>query len=250
MSRSIQFFLTPAAGKRLIAAAVVKRADVQEALQHGTIFVIGGTTNVFVANALLEALGSPLRAEFPSFHRGVAAPAGTEFIQAETQGDLLIEKGVPRFVNALPEICATLKAGDIIFKGANAVHLESRTAGVLIGNTETGGTIAEASRAVMSRRAALIHPAGVEKRVEKPVYELARLVNAADASGLRLHPSAGDIFTELDAIKLLFDADAEIISAGAVNGGEGGTYFQAAGGDLDGLLACVREIAKEPPVFC
>lgn len=250
MTRSIQFFLTPAAGKRLIAAAVPKLPEVQEALESGNIFVIGGTTNVYVANALLETLQSPLRAEFIRFHRGVAAPAGTVFQQAETQGDLLIEKGVPRFVNALPEICARLGAGDVIFKGANAVHLASRTAGVLIGNTETGGTIAEAMRAVTSRRAALIHPAGVEKRVEKPVYELARLVNAGGAAGLRLHPTAGDIFTELDAIRLLFGAEAEIISAGGVNGGEGGTYFQAAGGDLDALLSCVREVSKEPTIFC
>ena len=250
MSRSIQLFLTPAAGKRLIASALVKRPDVQEALKNATIFVIGGTTNVYCANALFAEIGSLLRAEFTGFHRGVAAPAGASFQQADFQGDLLIEKGVPRFVNALPEICRTLKAGDIILKGANAVHLESRTAGVLIGNTETGGTVAEAARAVTSRRAALIHPVGVEKRVEKPVYELASLVNDKDATGLRLDPTPGEIFTELDAIDLLFGSHAEIIASGAVNGGEGGVYLQITGGDLEGLQAYIRSIANEPPVVC
>jgi hypothetical protein len=52
-----QFFLTPAAGKRLIAKAVLERPDVSTALKSGTVVVIMGSTNAYVANELLKRAG-------------------------------------------------------------------------------------------------------------------------------------------------------------------------------------------------
>ena len=186
--RRVQIQLTPAAGKRLIAKAVVEREDVKKALKEGKIFVIGGTTNAYVANALLEAVGEEPSVKFEAFHRGVVVAPGTKLISAEQAGDLLIDHGKALFTKQedLPEVCAGLGKGDIIFKGANAVHLASKTAGVLIGNPGNGGTIHEASGAVLSRRAKLILPVGVEKRVEVPVAQLSQLVLDPEAEGLRL----------------------------------------------------------------
>ena len=53
----IQFVVTPAAGKRLIAKAIVQHHAVQSALQTGTIVVVAGTTNGYVAEDLLAAVG-------------------------------------------------------------------------------------------------------------------------------------------------------------------------------------------------
>ena len=248
--KSAQYFLTPAAGKRLIAKAVVKRPDVQEALKSATVLVIGGTTNVFVANALLEEVGAAPDVTFPAFHRGVAVPPGAKLQPAEPVGDLVIEKGVPRFEaqDQLPFICAKLKSGDVIFKGANALNLKNHTAAVLLGNVDNGGTVLEATHAVVSRRAKLILPVGVEKRVDAPLDELMALVNDPEASGLRLYKAPGEAFTELDAIKLLTGADAAIVASGAVNGGEGGVYLQISGGDEDKVRELIREVSKEPKV--
>lgn len=250
--KSTQYFLTPAAGKKLIAKAVVSRPDVQKALKDATVLVIGGTTNVFVANALLEVVGAEPCVTFPAFHRGVALPPGAKLQKAEQLGDLVIEKGVPRFSapDKLSEVCSTLKSGDIIFKGANALHLSTRTAAVLLGNTENGGTVVEASKAVLSRRAKLILPVGVEKRVEAPLHELEALVNDPEAAGLRLFKAPGEAFTELDAITLLTGAKAEIIASGAVNGGEGGVYLQVTGGDQEKIREIIREVSKEKSVKC
>ncbi len=250
--KSTQVFLTPAAGKALIARALVRRPDVQEALQSASVFVIGGTTNVFAANALLKEVGADPCVSFPAFHRGVALPPGASLQKADQLGDLLIEKGVPRFTppQDLPEVCAALKAGDVILKGANALHLPTHTAAVLLGNTENGGTVVEASKAVLSRRAKLILPVGVEKRVDTPLPELESLVNDPEASGLRLFMAPGEAFTELDAIRLLFGADAKIIASGAVNGGEGGVYLQISGGNQEEMRELIREVNKEPKVLC
>ena len=250
--KSAQYFLTPAAGKKLIAKAVVQRPDIKEALQNATILVIGGTTNAFVANTFLEALGADPVVTFPRFHRGVAVPPGAKLQQAEQLGDLVIEKGVPRFSapNELPSVCAKLKAGDIILKGANALHLPTRTAAVLLGNTENGGTVVEASKAVLSRRVKLILPVGVEKRVDTDLTELQTLVNDPEASGLRLFKAPGEAFTELDAIRLLTGAEAAIIASGAVNGGEGGVYLQVSGGDPEKVRELIREVQNEAKVEC
>ncbi len=250
--KSTQFFLTPAAGKALIAKAVVKRPDVQEALKNAAVFVIGGTTNAFVANEFLKELGQEPCVTFPRFHRGVALPPGAKLLQEEQLGDLLIEKGIPRFTapQDLPEVCKTLKAGDVIMKGANALHLPTRTAAVLLGNTENGGTVVEASKAVLSRRAKLILPVGIEKRVDSDLSELQDLVNDPEASGLRLFKAPGEAFTELDAIRLLTGSEAKIIASGAVNGGEGGVYLQITGGDPEKLRALLREVSQTPKVEC
>jgi len=250
--RSVQVFLTPAAGKALIAKAVVRRPEVQEALRSGTVLVIGGTTNVYVANELLKCINAEPCVTFPRFHRGVAVPPGAKLTSKPQLGDLVIRKGVPEFTpqEALPEICNSLGAGDVIFKGANALDIWNHTAGILLGNTETGGTIMEASKAVLSRRARLILPVGVEKRVEKPLHELQAMVNDPEASGLRFFTPPGEAFTELDALRLLTGAEAEIIASGAVNGGEGGVYLQVYGADPEAVREVIAGVAKEKNVEC
>ena len=250
--KSMQFQLTPAAGKRLIAMAVVQREDVKRALAEGKVFVIGGTGDAFVANELLKAVGEEPRVTFPAFHRGVVVAPGAKLQKAEQLGDLLIDHGKVCFTDqeALPEVCAGLGRGDVVFKGANAVHLATRKAAILTGNPKAGGTIHEASGAVYARRAKLILPVGVEKRVERPVAELEDLVNDPEAEGLRLTAAPGEAFTELDAVRLLTGCEAEVIASGGVNGAEGCVYLQAWGGDLEKLAALVKEVAGEPRVEC
>ncbi len=48
-----QYTLTTAAGKRLIAKAIVHIPEIQEALHHRTIVIVSGTTNGYVAEEML-----------------------------------------------------------------------------------------------------------------------------------------------------------------------------------------------------
>ena len=53
----IQTVITPAAGKRLIARALVKHAAIRRALESGTVVIVAGTTNGYVAEELLQECG-------------------------------------------------------------------------------------------------------------------------------------------------------------------------------------------------
>ena len=52
-----QFVITPAAGKRLIARATATHPAVQTALKSGTVVIVAGTTNGYVAEEILKHLG-------------------------------------------------------------------------------------------------------------------------------------------------------------------------------------------------
>lgn len=69
-------------------------------------------------------------------------------------------------------------------------------------------------QAVVGRRIRLIIPVGLEKRVSNNLFELAEKLNAPGASGYRLLPVPGQVFTEIQAVNQLTGATAELIAAG------------------------------------
>ena len=52
-----QFLITPAGGKRLIAKALTSHPAIQSALESGTVAIIAGTTNGYVAEEVLACIG-------------------------------------------------------------------------------------------------------------------------------------------------------------------------------------------------
>ncbi|WP_252891326.1 hypothetical protein [Thermoclostridium stercorarium] len=70
---------------------------------------------------------------------------------------MIIEKGVYVRGKTIFDVADNLDKGDIIVKGANAVDLAKRKAGVLIGHPK-GGTIQAALSAVIGKRAVLYIP--------------------------------------------------------------------------------------------
>jgi hypothetical protein len=49
-----QFVVTPSAGKRLIAKALASHPAVSDALKNGTVVIVAGTTNGYVAEEVLK----------------------------------------------------------------------------------------------------------------------------------------------------------------------------------------------------
>ncbi len=90
---------------------------------------------------------------------------------------------------------------------------------------------------------------GLEKRVTDDVVELARLINAPEATGPRLYPIYGELFTELDAIALLTGAYAQLIAGGGIYGAEGSAWIAVTGSDEqeEAAVALVRSVRDEPP---
>ena len=160
---------------------------------------------------------------------------------------MVIVNGTWQKGKTIYDVVDDLKTGDIVLKGANAFDPYVQAA-VQIGHPQ-GGTIHAALAAVYGRRVQLIIPVGVEKRVFEDVGSLAKDVNAPDASGLRLYPIPGDIFTELDAIELLTGTEASLIAAGGIYGAEGSAWVGVRGSaeQEEAAAALVRSVRGEPP---
>lgn len=244
-----QCIITPAAGKRLIAKALAS-SDVIHAALRKTLVIVAGTTNGYVAEEILTKINQVEGFSREKFFRGVVLPPGqpiTEsgriYDESQFPGDVVITDGKWERGLTIFDVIDDLVEGDVILKGANALDIKRGKAGVLIGDPH-GGTIGAAMQAVVGRRVRLIHPVGLEKRANRDINVLARVLNTPGAHGPRLLPTTGEVFTEIEAISLLTGARAELIAGGGVNGAEGSVWLAVSGDDeqihaLSGLLDAV-----------
>src|SRR5512133_2715365 len=76
-----QFFLTVAAGKRLIGKATAALPEVAHALVEGTLVVLAGSTNGYVAEEILKQAGLEKGFSRKGFLRGVTTAPGHKLNQ-------------------------------------------------------------------------------------------------------------------------------------------------------------------------
>jgi hypothetical protein len=225
--QKLQFYLSPAQGKKLIAQAISSLPEIEEALKYHTIVVVAGTTNAPIAYELLKKAGQEEHFNSNGFFRGVTVPQGIT-PAGKFGGDVILQKGKWLQGKTIFDIADTLTDQDIVLKGANAVNLEEKEAGVLLGNP-TMGTAQPILTAVYGRRVKLYVPVGTEKRVSGSLSKLAKLVNTPDGHGLRLLPLPGEVITELEAVEILTGLRPSLIAGGGILGAEGGCYYLAEG---------------------
>ncbi|MBD3305065.1 hypothetical protein GF339_01810 [candidate division KSB3 bacterium] len=250
-----QYIITSAAGKRLIARAVAAHPAITKALQSGTVVVIAGTTNGYVAEEILKSLGQAEKFDRRRFFRGITLPPGQPTAktgrlpdESEFPGDVIIVQGVWQPGTTIFDVVDDLQEGDVVLKGANAIDLDNQRAGILIGHPK-GGTIGTAIQAVIGRRVRLMLPAGLEKRLSMDLDNAVDLLNTPGAQGPRMWPASGEIITELHAIALLTGAIAELIAAGGVCGAEGSVRLAVSGTPEQEAAArkLLDDILAEPP---
>ena len=227
---------------------------IKKALTAGTLVIIAGTTNGYVAEEVLKTIGQSAGFSRSRFFRGITLPpspskteSGKSPDEGRFSGDVVIVDGTWRQGKTIFEVAEELREGDVILKGANAVDLARRRAAILIGHPK-GGTIGVALQAVIGRRVGLILPVGVEKRVSADIDQLAAMLNAPGAQGPRFYPAPGEIFTELDAISLLTGAAASLVAGGGVCGAEGSVWIAVAGSAEQEAAArtILKEVSSEP----
>jgi len=243
-----QFVVTPAMGKRLIGRAVAAHPAVQAVLKKGTLVVIAGTTNGYVAEEILAATNQGDGFSRGGFRRGAVTPPGGQMPKIDFPGDVVLVDGIWHKGKTILDVVASLGGGDVILKGANAVDLCTMRAAVYIGDPE-GGTIGVSIPAVVGRRVKLIVPVGLEKRVSCQVEDIAAKVNAPGAQGPRMLALPGEVVTELQAVNLLTGARAELRAGGGIHGAEGAVWLGVSGGD-DEVAAAVElmeSLAPEGP---
>src|SRR4030043_2308195 len=96
-----KFVITPGAGKRLIGKAMVKHPTLAATRKKGTIVIIAGTTNGYVAEELLSKASKTKDFKRDRFFRGIVLPPGgpkTKGGELNDQrgfpGDVVIQDGV------------------------------------------------------------------------------------------------------------------------------------------------------------
>ncbi|MEN6329426.1 MAG: hypothetical protein ABFC91_03955 [Methanobacteriaceae archaeon] len=245
-----QFPLTPAAGKRLIAKALATHPEIKRAIKSGTLVIIAGTTNGYVAEEILKGMGQEEEFSRKRFFRGIVLPPGApvnpdgRYIDEDKfLRDVVIYQGVLQKEKTIFDVADQLQEGDVILKGVNAINLDLKQAAIYIGHPQAG-TIGASLPAVVGRRVKLILPVGLEKRVNTDLNQLAVKLNQPGLSGPRLLPVPGEIFTELEALKLLTGATAQLAAAGGVAGAEGSIWL-AIDGDKN-VEKVLKEVSTEP----
>ncbi|NLB52848.1 MAG: hypothetical protein GX808_07905 [Syntrophomonadaceae bacterium] len=220
------FALHPAASKHIIARAVVKLPEVQQALKNGRIIVGSGTTNINVLEQLLNI-------SLEDKSRGVAGVI-TQKVSCITDpdnryGNWCIENGKLIEADWL-DFLDGFKPGDVFIKGANAVD-PTGDVGVLVANSQ-GGTIGQAIGALRARGIIPIFPVGLEKMI--PSCKQAEKVMGIYKDEYNLGIKVGfialsntQLITEIEALKILFGIDAIQVAAGGVGGMEGSVVLAA-----------------------
>jgi hypothetical protein len=242
-----QFCVTTSMGKRLIGKGMARHPDIQRVLGGGTLVILAGTTNGYVAEEILQSLGQAEGFSRLGFRRGMTVAPGVKAPKADFPGDVVIHDGEWQPGQTIDDVAGDLKTGDLVLKGANAFDPYGQAA-VQIGHPQ-GGTILLTLAAVVGRRVQLIVPVGLEKRVFEDVNVLAQRCNAPGAQGPRLQPTAAEIFTEIDAIHLLAGAEACLIAAGGIHGAEGAVWLGIDGTEeeIEAAAALIRSVSGEPP---
>ena len=69
-----QFLVTPSAGKRLIAKALANHPAIRKAVKNGTIVIVAGTTNGYVAEEILKTHKIANDFSRKHFFRGITLP--------------------------------------------------------------------------------------------------------------------------------------------------------------------------------
>ena len=196
-----QFLVTPQAGKRLIARTLANHPAIIKALKNGTLVIVAGTTNGYVAEEILKTHKISNDFSRKHFFRGITIPP-TKTVTSEGRlsdeskfpGDIVIAKAVWEKGKTIADVIDDLKEGDVILKGANALDLTRKQAAILIGHPKAG-TIGLALPAVVGRRVKLTIPVGLEKRVNGDLNRIAEKLNAPGLVGYRLLPVPGEVFT-------------------------------------------------------
>jgi len=245
-----QVILTVSEGKRLIAKAVSEMPVVKQALQDGMVVIARGTTNTYVAEELTgqKIAHGAYVIGWTGPAKGGQAPEPGERIE-----DIVLVNGQVQTGMSMDDALNALKAGDVVIKGANALDREHKTAGVLIGGgpNSSAGTTGKVYPVVVSRKAHLVIPIGLEKQVQGDVIDIANKMREPVES-LNNIPSmflvTGHILTEIEALELLTGASVFQAAAGGIAGAEGSSRLICRGTreQVEKALAIAESIQGEP----
>jgi hypothetical protein len=249
-NKVLQVTLNVEQSRRLIAKGLVKTPLFQKALNNHKVIVANGTTNAFIYE---EILGEEIT-DKSTFTAGIV----TDGVACITDGSvrkspLVMIDGKKSDKNWL-DVVKTFDKDDIFIKGANGFDLYGR-AGIMVAG-EGGGTIGKSYGYIVSAGATLIIPVGLEKLV--PSLEFVNQYTGIDRVDYSIGKKSGvfvvsdaNIFTEVEALRTLFDVEADAIAAGGINESQGSVTFIIRGSEdkIKECLTFIKKLKKEKPII-
>lgn len=240
--------LTVAESKRLIARGLAVYPPVQQRLKNGTLVLTKGTTNTYVAEELLN--DSLIHGEYVL---GYISPAKSskKLDKRKSRKELVFVNG-ELLDTAYTAILPTMKAGDIVIKGANIMNHEKGQAAVLIGHP-TGGTTGNIYPVVQEKKLRLIIPVGLEKESSQDIAAIAAYRDIehedTDKHTPKLWPIAGELFTEIEALKQFADVEVIHFASGGIGGAEGAVSLLIRGSEdeVNKALKLIESVQGEAP---
>ncbi len=240
--------LTPAESKKLLGLAVRELPAVKRAMKCGTVIVATGGTNAYVKDALTGTSSDPR-----DFLTGHIIDGGFGVNIRKRATPLVLYRGQVTDTPWL-EAVTELGANDVVIKGANAVDPMGH-AGILLLSPEAG-TIGKLVGVTSARGISLIIPVGLEKLIPSVLEAancsgLERIEHSLDGRSVGLMPVVnGQVVTEVEAFKILFDVRACPIAAGGIAGSEGAVTLVVQGEEEQIVKAkeMLKDIKGEPPM--
>lgn len=244
-----QVSLIPTESKKLIAKAVARMDEVQNALNKGIVVLHPSSSTIFIVEELIGKLPTTKvwvcgiiasKAACGSAESREQSAKNTAEGRKRTPADFphswVIEKGELKSGTRLGDMLSQMGPEDVYIKGVNAID-PYNTVGVLIGNLVEGGTIGLVMSQVKRRGFKVIFPVGLEKLIPIPMQQAAEAAAARNSLDYSMGmpcavlPCEGIVVTEPRAIELLTGATAVPISAGGLGGAEGAITMVIKGDD-------------------
>lgn len=223
---TVQFTLTVAEGKRLIARAVARQPKVVRALKSHRILLKGGTTVAAVA----AELGAPVSLGVC----GRISPTGT---RGPRHGGspyfLLYDEGCWRGVDdCFVQVVRSFRPWDVVITGANVLDAGGRAA--FMAGSLFGGEPGALWSGVAPEGIDVIVAVGLEKlipgSVEADIGSCGRRrIDLAMGIAVGLLRITGEVVTEIEACRILFGVEATVIGKGGIRGAQGSTTRVAHG---------------------
>ncbi|NWF94520.1 MAG: hypothetical protein HXY34_00080 [Candidatus Thorarchaeota archaeon] len=224
--------LTPAESKRLIAKGIIATVEFKEAFANGYVCITLGTTTSYIVEEILEDYDKTKHVA------GVVVPRGVWVTKKESRhSDAIFYKGEYMEGKKVADVLSDLGPGDMIIKGANA--LDADMVPLVLLASDTAGTVGSFIGAVAAKNIILVMAVGLEKCIPTRYGEMKSAFGMHDwdyavGTPVGVMPvHVGEVFTETDALAVLFNVDSVAIAAGGVNGAEGSVTLYVVGEDED-----------------
>ncbi len=240
--------LTVSEGKRLIAVGIARHPLVKQKMESGMIIITRGSTNTYIAEELTR-----LDAPRGSFVTGNITPQKGKQLDfgAEKVPEIILVNG-KQVEMTYKDALVTLKKDDIVFKGGNLLNYDKKQAAVTVASAD-GGTVGRLQPYTGEGQAHLIVPIGLEKEVPGDLNDYENILSQ-DVKKLDFIPRIivhknAEIFTEIEALKLLGNIKVIPYASGGIAGREGGKSLAIYGDsiEVDKVLSVISEIQGEAP---